>query len=311
MKDGIRAGFVGLGNLGSFLCRSLVKTSGLPVTVFDLRREAVEEMVALGAIGASSAREVGAKSDIVISLVRDERQNDAVIFGKDGLWEGAKKGDITVIASTVSPTYVRDLYAKGKKDGIHVVGAAVTKSTNWPHPHNVEGWATLMVGGDDEDVKKCWPVFESMAKYVVHLGGPGAGQAAKLVNNEASTVYASITHYCLVEYLNLGLKAGLSLPKMVEVWAAGMGTQILDDAGLKPWFNQQEIVDALRKTSPRSPAAMNPPGEEQLENFSAMYRRLCREMAAATGAKMPISELSDKLTAEASTYDALAAQLTK
>src|SRR4030042_1366488 len=161
----VKVGFIGLGNLGGCLCRSLVKTSGLPVTVYDMRKEAVQELVSLGAKGANSPREVAAASDIVISLVRDAHQNEEVIFGKDGLWEGVKKGDIMVISSTVGPFYVRELYAKAKKKGVKVVDAAVTKITTNKQgmPANYEGWATLMVGGDDDDVKRCWPVLRSMA----------------------------------------------------------------------------------------------------------------------------------------------------
>jgi len=308
----IKVGFIGLGNLGSCLCKSLVKTSGLPVTVYDLRKEAVQELEALGAKGASSPREVAAASDIVISLVRDIRQNEEVIFGKDGVWEGVKKGDILVISSTVGPFYIRELYAKAKKKGVKVVDAAVTKITTnrQGFPANYEGWATLMVGGDEEDVKRCWPVFESMAKYIIHLGGPGTGQAAKLVNNEASTIFTAITRYCLIEYLNLGLKAGLDLQKMVEVWGAGVGAPaILDTLGLKPWYSSQEIIEILRGRAGRPPPVTVPAGQTPLEDFGTMYRRLAREMAEAVGAKMPISQLTDELRDTKSTYDAYSAAI--
>jgi 3-hydroxyisobutyrate dehydrogenase-like beta-hydroxyacid dehydrogenase len=308
----IKVGFIGLGNLGSCLCKSLVKKSGLPVTVYDLRKEAVQELESVGAKGASSPREVAAASDIVISLVRDIRQNEEVIFGKDGLWEGVKKGDILVISSTVGPFYIRELYAKAKKKGVKVVDAAVTKITTSKEgfPTNYEGWATLMVGGDEDDVKRCWPVFESMAKYVIHLGGPGTGQAAKLVNNEASTVLTAITRYCFIEYLNLGLKAGLDLQKMVEVWGAGVGApQLLDNMRLKPWYSSQEIIEVMRGRAGVPPAVKVPAGQAPLEDFGTMYRRLAMEMAKAVGAEMPISQLIAELRDTESTYDAYSAAI--
>jgi 3-hydroxyisobutyrate dehydrogenase-like beta-hydroxyacid dehydrogenase len=303
----IKVGFIGLGNLGGCLCRSLVKTSGLPVTVFDLRKEAVQELEALGAKGASSPKEVAAASDIVISLVRDQRQNQEVIFGKDGMWEGVKMGDIMVVSSTVGPFYVRDLYAKAKEKGVKVVDAAVTKITTNKQgfPSNYEGWATLMVGGDDEDVKRCWPVFESMARYVIHLGGPGAGQAAKLVNNEATTAFSAITRYCFIEYLNLGLKAGLDAQKMVEVWGAGVGGPLLlETVGLKPWNTSDEIIEVIRGRTGRPPVFLDSDGQTPLEDFGTMYKRLAMEMAGVVGAKMPISKLIDELRNVESTYDA-------
>jgi 3-hydroxyisobutyrate dehydrogenase len=301
----LKVGFIGLGNLGGTLCRSLVKTSGLPVTVYDLNREAVQELESLGATGANSPKEVGEASDIVISLVRDARQNEQVIFGKDGLWEGVKSGDITVISSTVGPLYIQELYGKGKEKGVKVVDAAVTKITSNKVGMltNYEGWATLMVGGDDDDVKKCWPVFQSMAKYVIHLGGPGTGQSAKLVNNEAATVFSAIGRFCLIEYLNLGLKAGLDLQKMVEVWGAGVGApRILDTLGLKPWFTLNEITEIMRGRTGTPPVFYDVDGKTPLEDFMSMYKRLAREMAEKVEAKMPVSELVDELRDNESTY---------
>lgn len=308
----IKVGFIGLGNLGSCLCRSLVRKSGLPVTVYDLRKEAVQELESLGATGANSPREVAAASDIVISLVRDARQNEEVIFGKDGVWEGVKRGDIIVISSTVGPFYVRELYAKAKEKGVKVVDAAVTKITTNKEgfPANYEGWATLMVGGDEDDVKRCWPVFESMAKYIIHLGGPGAGQAGKLVNNEATTAFTAITRYCFIEYLNLGLKAGLDLEKMIEVWGAGVGgPKLLDNVGIKPWYNSHEIIEVMRGRAGRAPAATVPDGQVPLEDFGTMYKRLAMEMAKAVGAEVPISQLIDELRDDESTYDAFSAAM--
>lgn len=311
----LTAGFIGLGNLGTILCTSLVQKSGLSVTVYDLDPQAVQRLVALGAKAAKSPKEVAAASDVVVSLVRDQKQNNQVIFGKDGLWEGTKKGDITCISSTVGPFYVRDLYAKGKEKGIKVIDAAVTKITTDPQGRiaNYVGWNTLMVGGDDEDVKRCWPILESMAKYVVHLGGPGAGSAMKLVNNEAATVFSALTRQCMIEWLNLGLKAGLSLEKMIEVWGDSTSVRMLDNLGLKPWFTRQEIIDIMKAGVPRTPTtpAQIPPQGLDIENLGVMYRRLALEMADKVNAVMPLTSLSDELRgSELTTYDAFSAAMT-
>ena len=87
----VKVGFIGMGNLGMVMARSIAK-KGFPITVYDLRKEAVDEMVALGAKAAGSCREVAENSDIIISMVRDVPQTDEIIFGKDGVWEGVKKG---------------------------------------------------------------------------------------------------------------------------------------------------------------------------------------------------------------------------
>ena len=82
----IKVGFIGLGNIGLPMARSLAN-SGLPLTVYSRRKEVAEEMKSLGAAAASSCREVAAASDIVISVVRDIPETEEVIFGKDGVWE--------------------------------------------------------------------------------------------------------------------------------------------------------------------------------------------------------------------------------
>jgi 3-hydroxyisobutyrate dehydrogenase-like beta-hydroxyacid dehydrogenase len=311
----IKAGFIGLGNLGGCLCRSLVKTSGLPVTVYDMNKAVVQEMVALGAAGANSPREVAEASDIIVSLVRDARQNNQVIFGDNGLWEGLKSGKILVISSTVGPQYMKDLYKKAKEKKVKVVDAAVTKITTnkMGFPHNYEGWATLMVGGDDDDVKRCMPVLRSMARYVIHLGGPGAGQAGKLVNNEATTSFTAITRLCFIEYLNLGLKAGLDMAKMVEVWGAGVGgPKLLETIGLKPWNTNQEIKEVLKARTGTPPVFYDVDVKTPVENFNDMYRRLAMEMALDVKANMPINNLLGELgKSESATYDAFSKEMEK
>jgi 3-hydroxyisobutyrate dehydrogenase-like beta-hydroxyacid dehydrogenase len=98
----IKAGFIGLGSMGMPMARSIA-SSGLPLTVYDLRKEPLEEMRALGARVAGSSREVAATSDAVISMVRDVPETEEVIFGKGGVWEGMKKGGTIIISSTIGP----------------------------------------------------------------------------------------------------------------------------------------------------------------------------------------------------------------
>ena len=110
----IKVGFIGLGNMGMAMAKCLPK-KGLPVTVYDIRKEAINEMVALGAKGASSCREVAEKSDAIITMVKDIDQTNEVIFGKDGVWEGIKKGSIIIISSSIGPKYCQQLYKRAKE----------------------------------------------------------------------------------------------------------------------------------------------------------------------------------------------------
>src|SRR5690606_21568336 len=116
----LQIGFIGLGNMGMAMAKPLVK-KGFPLIVFDLNPEAMTEMAKLGAQTAASCREVAQKSHVIISVVRDSAQNNQVLFGKDGVWEGISKDKIIIIASTVSPKYVQQLAQKAKEIGVHVI----------------------------------------------------------------------------------------------------------------------------------------------------------------------------------------------
>ena len=174
----IKVGFIGLGNMGIRMAKSLAR-EGFSLTVYDLRQEPIEEMKALGAAGASSSREVAEASDVVISMVWDIPQTEEVIFGKDGVWKGIKKGTTIIISSSIGPEYCRKLYARAKERGVRVIDCCVTGRD----PLNGNRPMTLMIGGDEDIVKQCWPVFEALGKNIFYLGGIGTGQAYKLVNN--------------------------------------------------------------------------------------------------------------------------------
>ena len=284
----MKYGFIGIGNIGMPMARSIAK-NGLPITVYDLNKDAVEEMKSLGAAAAGSCREVAEASDAVFSMVRDISQNDEVIFGKDGLWDGLREGSIIIITSTVGPTYCQEVYAKVKEKGVQVIDAGVSKSI----PTNEEGQLTLMIGGDDDAVKKCWPAFESMAKYIFHVGGIGMGQAYKLVNNMAAFNLITVTRECL----NLGLKAGLDLQTMIDV-------MIVSTGGCWGLTNMAHTLKSGRQT-PRPPT---PPPDQTSAPLGNKDMDLAIEMAERVGANIPVAKFMEKLDT-ASEYEAISAAM--
>jgi len=282
----LKVGFIGLGNIGLPMARSLA-INGLPLTVYSRRKEVVEEMKSLGAAAASSPREVAAASEIIISVVRDILETEEVIFGKDGIWEGIKEGATIVISSTVGSEYCQKLYAKARERGVQVVDAALSKSG----PTNEEGKFTLMVGGDEDAVKRCWPVFEVMAKHIFHLGDIGMGQAYKLVNQLATISIGTITRECV----NLGLKAGLDLQKMLDVMRVSTGNS----------WNLQSL-DSKVKARTLQPAAKAPAPKAPPRTIGAKDRKLALELAEKVGANTPLLRFIDGLDVE-SAYEAYSA----
>ncbi len=285
----LKVGFIGLGNMGIRMARSLAK-EGFPLIVYDLRPEPIEEMKTLGATGAHSCREVAEASDAVISMVWDIPQTEEVIFGKDGVWEGIKRGNTIIISSSLGPEYCRKLYARARDKGIRVIDCAVTGRD----PQNGYRPLTLMIGGDEDIVKQCWPVFEALGKNIFYLGGIGAGQAYKLVNNMTGKHISAASRECLIEGLNFGLKAGLDLQKMIDVMSTGASARTIQNLGLKPGMDLQKIIEVIRAPAARVPG-VSAHSEDELE--------YAKEMAEAVGAEMPICRLIDELDA-AATYDA-------
>ncbi len=285
----IKVGFIGLGNMGMLMAKKLVEKK-MPLTVYDLRKEAVDEIVALGAKAAGSCREVAAVSDVIISVVRDIPQNDEVIFGKDGVWEGIKKGSTIVLSSSISPSYAQKLYYRAKEKGIRVIDAPVSAEARSFTPGQEWALLTFMVGGDEDAVKYCWPVFEAIAKNVIHQGGIGTGMACKLVNNLAATCNSIVARECV----NLGLKAGLDLDKMVQAMSVSTGYSRMLGGLIRRIRGPVPLVRAPAE----APGAKAPP-----EDIGTKDKRLAMEMAEEVGANMPLARFIDELDAE-SAYDA-------
>ena len=286
--ESTRVGFIGLGNMGMLVAKKLVK-SGLPLTVYDLRKEPLEEMRALGAAAAGSSREVALASDVIISMVRDIPETDAALFGRDGVWQGAREGATIVISSTVSPAYCRSLHARARQRGVQVIDAAVSTETRDFTPGRELAELTLMIGGEDEAVNRCWPVFQAMAKNVFHLGGVGTGQACKLVNNLAMLGNEMVARECL----NLGIMAGLDLAQLIEAMRVSTGSS-------------RSLGTISRRVSQPAPRLTVPEAKAPRQDLRSKDRELALEMAEAVAANVPLARIMAELE-EASPYSALSA----
>jgi len=277
----LKVGFIGLGNMGMAMARCLPR-AGLDVIVYDINPAAVKQMVARGARAAGSSREVAAASDAVITMVKDIKQTDEVIFGKDGVWEGIREGSIIVISSSIGPKYCRDLYARAKKEkGVKVVDCGISDISDGAH--YLEGQLTLMIGGDDEDVKRCWPIFDAMGKNIFHLGETGKGQAYKLISNMISLHVGGVTDECI----NLGLKAGLDRDKVIEVMSCSTG-------GVWSFTNQVFMKKAgirspMMGRRPEAPAGGGPAQRGMPFELQVAY-----ELADELGVPLPVCRFIDE-----------------
>jgi 3-hydroxyisobutyrate dehydrogenase len=174
----LRAGFIGLGNIGKPMAKRLV-AAGLETTVHDLAPAPVHELVMAGAKAVGTARAVGAASDYVGLCVRNDDDLRAVTLGPEGVFAGAEAGTIVAVHSTAQPKTVVELAEAAAARGVAVVDACITGGAVGA----AQGTLTVMVGGDASHLDKIRPALESFAKLIVHAGPLGFGAKLKLCNN--------------------------------------------------------------------------------------------------------------------------------
>ncbi|HKE12417.1 MAG TPA: NAD(P)-dependent oxidoreductase [Myxococcota bacterium] len=174
----LRAGFIGLGNIGKPMAKRLV-AARFETTVHDLVAAPVDELVVAGAKAAAGARAIGMASDYVGLCVRDESDLRAVTLGPEGLFAGTEPGTVVAIHSTVQPKTILELAEVAAARGVGVVDACVTGGAAGA----AQGTLTVMVGGDANHLDRIRPALESFSKLIVHAGPLGAGAKLKLCNN--------------------------------------------------------------------------------------------------------------------------------
>ena len=174
----IRAGFIGLGNIGEPMAERLI-AAGIPTTVFDVRESAMQTLSDAGAETANSCRELAAGSDVIGVCVRDDADVRDAVLGDDGALAGAAAGSVIAIHSTILPSTVLEIGAAAAELGVGVLDACITGGAAGAR----QGTLSYIVGGEKAHLERCRPAFESSAKQIIHTGALGSGAATKLCNN--------------------------------------------------------------------------------------------------------------------------------
>jgi 3-hydroxyisobutyrate dehydrogenase len=204
-------GFVGLGNMGGRMTRRLVG-AGIEVVGFDPRPGAAE---AVGATPADDPADVARRSRVVLMSLPDSHVVEPVVRGADGLLAGADAGTIVVDLSTASPASTVELHAEAAAKGVRYLDAGISGGAAAAE----EGALTIMAGGDADALAELDWLFAPIAAHVHHMGAPGAGHTAKLLNNFLNAVSLAAT----AEVMVAGRKAGLDLTQLLEVLNASSG----------------------------------------------------------------------------------------
>lgn len=209
-----RVGMIGFGAMGMPMARNVMK-SGFPLTVWARREEQSRSIQDQGATWAGSPAELARACEIVITMVTNSPDVEALVCGPDGLLQGAERGLVIVDMSTIAPAVSRALAQTSQAQSVYFLDAPVSGGTQGAEA----GALTIMVGGDAEALEKARPVLEAMGKNIVHVGQSGAGSIVKLVNNILVGVIAGATAEALV----MGVKAGVDAETMAKVIGTSSG----------------------------------------------------------------------------------------
>ncbi len=216
-------GFIGLGRMGKPMARNLL-AAGRRLVVHNRSREAVDELVAAGATAAASPREVAAAAGVVITMLPDSPDVEAVLRGPDGVFAGAARGALLIDMSTISPVVARRLAQEARAIGCEMLDAPVSGGTAGARVASL----SIMVGGSDAALARARPILEVLGKTVTHVGGPGAGQVCKACNQ----VVVALTIEAVGEALVLARKAGVDPAKVREALLGGFAqSRVLDVHG--------------------------------------------------------------------------------
>ena len=194
-------GFLGLGHMGAPMARNLLK-AGHRLTVFDPLPASVAALVEAGAQAADSAAAV-ARSGIeaIVTMLPAAAHVKAVYLGDDGLLAHVRPGVLLIDSSTIDPHSAREVAAAAEKHGNPMLDAPVSGGTAGA----AAGTLTFMVGGEDADFDRAQPLLACMGKNIVHCGGHGNGQAAKVANN----MLLGISMIGVAEAMSLGVALGV------------------------------------------------------------------------------------------------------
>jgi 2-hydroxy-3-oxopropionate reductase len=213
-----RIGFIGLGVMGRPMAEHLVR-AGHQVTVHNRSQGPVRALVEAGAKAASSAAEAADGAEVVITMVPDSPDVEAVVLGEHGVLETARRGLLLIDMSTIRPDTAREVAEAVAARGVRFLDAPVSGG----QAGAVEATLSIMVGGSAEDFQAARPLLETLGRTIVHVGPVGAGQTVKAANQ---LIVAGVIE--LVSEAIVLLEAHqVEMGPAVEVLAGGLALQDL------------------------------------------------------------------------------------
>jgi 2-hydroxy-3-oxopropionate reductase len=243
----MKIGFIGLGVMGQPMAGHLI-SAGHEVVLFRVKDRS-RHLVEMGARPADSAREVAESADVIIMMVPDTPDVEAVLFGDDGVAAGLSVGKTVVDMSSISPVATRSFASRISHLGCAYLDAPVSGGEAGAKA----GSLSIMVGGARADFDRVLPIFQVMGKNITLVGEVGAGQTAKIANQ----IIVALTIGAVSEGLVFASKAGADPAKVREAILGGLassrilelhGKRMIDrkfDPGFRISLHQKDLNNAL------------------------------------------------------------------
>ena len=209
-----RIGFIGLGNMGLPMAQNLIK-AGHQVEGVDVNPAAVEKLKAAGGSGVETAKIAAARADVVITMLPSGKEVREIYLGSGGIVGEANAGTLLIDCSTIDVETARAVAVAAEKNGLLMLDAPVSGGVTGAAAATL----TFMVGGPTQAFTRAESILQKMGKTIVHAGGAGNGQAAKICNN----MILGISMIAVSEAFVLAEKLGLDHQKLFDISSKSSG----------------------------------------------------------------------------------------
>ncbi len=216
----MKIGFIGLGIMGKPMSKNLVK-AGHELVVCDFNKDAVAELVEMGAKQAANGAEVAKECDVIITMLPNSPHVRSVALGENGIADGAHEGSVLIDMSSIDPTESKKIGEELAKKGIEMLDAPVSGG----EPKAIDGTLSVMVGGKKDLFDKYYDMLMVMAGSVVYVGELGSGNVAKLANQ----IVVAVNIAAVGEALAFAKKAGTDPELVYQAIRGGLaGSTVMD-----------------------------------------------------------------------------------
>lgn len=233
-----RIGFIGLGVMGEPMAANLLK-AGYSLTVFNRSAQAAARLEQVGARVVRTIAQVAESSDVVLTMLPDTPDVEAVYFGEGGLLASSRPGMLLIDATTAAPSMTKRIANAARDRGINTLDAPVSGGDVGAKA----GTLSIMVGGNEAAFARALPIFEVIGQNIVHMGPDGAGQVTKACNQ----IVVALTIEAVGEAFALAEKSGVELARVRQALLGGFAqSRILDLHGQRALDQRYEPGFRLR-----------------------------------------------------------------